>query len=64
MITIDSCDRWSSHTSHTGPPFALWSFRDGASVLLCKGALDVWLDNADEDTFMEPTELTFLDRPA
>lgn len=61
MIAADSCARWGpSHTLHTGAPFALWIYPDRVSILLCRGALDVWLDQADDDPDLEPAELTFV----
>lgn len=38
-----------------GPP------PNSAVDLLCQSCLDIWLDNADDDTFLEPTNVIWLD---
>lgn len=43
----------------TDAPFARYVCSpSGHSVLLCQRHLDMWLDNADDDPYMEPAELT------
>lgn len=45
------------------PAFVLYVCNpSGHSVPLCQRHLDMWLDNADDDPYMEPAELIWLGR--
>lgn len=39
---------------------AIYSFANGNQIPLCQRHLDIWLDNADDDPTMEPSELAWL----
>lgn len=41
--------------------FAIWFYNDtGFKEMLCKEHLDTWLDNADDDDGLEPSNVIFL----
>lgn len=43
------------------PAFVRWFYyRSGWRGLLCRGHLDIWLDNADDEPELEPDRLEFL----
>lgn len=43
------------------PLFARWHCKpSGNIVLLCRGHLDMWLDNADNEPALEPAKLEIL----
>ncbi len=39
----------------------LWACRSGHVEALCQRHLDGWLDNADDDTDMEPVRIEWVD---
>ena len=43
------------------PTFARWYYdRSGFVGELCEGHLNIWLDNADNEPWLEPTRLEFV----
>jgi len=43
------------------PAFAIWIYsQTNFEAALCKKCLDHWLDNADDDESLEPTNVIFL----
>lgn len=43
------------------PAFAIWYYdQTGFVGYLCKKCLDSWLDNADDDPYLEPSRLVFI----
>ena len=44
------------------PAIARWTHPNTRAVdYVCQSTLDYWFDNADEDPFMEPTDVRWLD---
>lgn len=41
--------------------FVIWFYdQTGFLCVLCKNHLDIWLDNADDDEGLEPSNVIFL----
>lgn len=43
------------------PGFAIWYYyANGFVGVLCQHHLDIWLDNADDDDSLEPSNVIFI----
>lgn len=50
-----------AHKGESQKGFAIWFYNSTEfSEVLCKKCLDIWLDNADDDDSLEPSNVIFI----
>ncbi|MCU1687847.1 MAG: hypothetical protein JWQ81_8586 [Amycolatopsis sp.] len=49
------------HARYLGPAVATWTGPIGNVTYLCEHCLSLWFDNADDDEFLEPLRVQWID---